>query len=187
MKNITVISGHPNNENSISNHGIISHLEQSVIKDNLHVRVLENLHSNFEFDIEKEQVALLEADTIIFQFPLFWYSFPALMKKWIDDVICYGFAFGGEKGSQLKDKKFIFSFTFGGQESAYGNEDEIALTIEELMKPLIQILKYCQVSDIDYVYSCNMLYIPNMYGSIDDIQSRSVIHANKVLSMIECS
>ena len=185
MKNITVISGHPNHANSISNNEIITHLEQSHIRDHLHVRKLENLHTHFEFDIEKEQAALLDADTIVLQFPLFWYSFPALMKKWIDDVICYGFAFGGEKGAQLKDKQLIFSFTLGGQESAYGNEQEIALTIEELMKPLKQILTYCQVTDINYVYSCNMLYIPNMYGSVDDIKARSVIHADSILSIIE--
>ena len=185
MKNITVISGHPNHASSISNDGIISYLEQNYIDGHLSVRKLEELHSNFEFDIEKEQLALLRADTIILQFPLFWYSFPALMKKWIDDVICYGFAFGGENGPQLKDKKFIFSFTLGGQEAAYGNEDEIALSIEELIKPLKQILTYCHVADIKHVFSHNMLYIPSMYGSVDDIKSRSVVHAGKVLSLIE--
>ncbi|EHA1082980.1 NAD(P)H-dependent oxidoreductase [Photobacterium damselae] len=185
MKNITVISGHPSHANSISNDEIISYLEQSHIGERLSVRKLEELHSNFEFDVEKEQLALLEADTIIFQFPIFWYSFPALMKKWFDDVICYGFAFGGEKGAQLKDKKFIFSFTIGGKDTAYGNDDEIALSIEDLVKPLKQILKYCHVIDIEHVFSHNMLYIPNMYGSVDDIRSRSITHAKEVLSMIE--
>ncbi|MUK44931.1 flavodoxin family protein [Aliivibrio fischeri] len=184
MKKITIISGHPNHESSISNKAILEYLESNIMESQLNIRKLEDLNTHFEFNVIEEQEALLQADTIIFQFPLFWYSFPALMKKWIDDVICYGFAFGGEKGAQLKDKQFIFSFTIGGQESAYGNEKEIALTIDELLKPLKQMLRYCQVKDINYVYSHNMLYIPDMYGSVEDINVRSECHASKLLSML---
>lgn len=185
MTNITIISGHPNHSNSISSNQIINYLEQSNISDYLLVRKLEDLHSNFDFNIEEEQSFLLKSDIVILQFPLFWYSFPALMKKWIDDVICHDFAFGGEKGAQLKDKKFIFSFTMGGKETAYNNSNEIELSIEELIKPLKQIFKFCSITDIEYVFSNNMLYIPNVYGVIDDIKYRSRLHADKILSIIK--
>lgn len=102
MKKITIISGHPNHESSISNKAILEYLESNVMESQLNIRKLEDLNTHFEFNVIQEQEALLQADTIIFQFPLFWYSFPALMKKWIDDVICYGFAFGGEKGGAIK-------------------------------------------------------------------------------------
>jgi NAD(P)H dehydrogenase (quinone) len=31
---------------------------------------------------------------VIFQFPLWWFSMPAIMKGWIDRVYAYGFAYG---------------------------------------------------------------------------------------------
>ncbi len=37
-------------------------------------------------DIAAEQEKLLWADTVIFQFPLWWFSMPAIMKGWIDRV-----------------------------------------------------------------------------------------------------
>ena len=39
-----------------------------------------------EYQIDEEQELLQQADRIIFQFPLYWYSAPALLKQWIDDV-----------------------------------------------------------------------------------------------------
>lgn len=45
-------------------------------------------------DITAEQQKLLWADTVIFQFPLWWFSMPALMKGWIDRVYANGFAYG---------------------------------------------------------------------------------------------
>ena len=35
---------------------------------------------NWEFNIEEEQKLLVEHDRYIFQFPLYWYSSPPLLK-----------------------------------------------------------------------------------------------------------
>ncbi|XP_052504587.1 ribosyldihydronicotinamide dehydrogenase [quinone] isoform X2 [Budorcas taxicolor] len=44
-------------------------------------------------DIIEEQKKLQEADLVIFQFPLYWFSVPAVLKGWMDRVLCQGFAF----------------------------------------------------------------------------------------------
>uniref|UniRef100_A0A8D1A071 N-ribosyldihydronicotinamide:quinone dehydrogenase 2 n=1 Tax=Sus scrofa TaxID=9823 RepID=A0A8D1A071_PIG len=44
-------------------------------------------------DIVEEQKKLQEADLVIFQFPLYWFSVPAILKGWMDRVLCQGFAF----------------------------------------------------------------------------------------------
>lgn len=44
-------------------------------------------------DVEAEQGKLRAADLIVFQFPLWWYSMPAIMKGWIDRVFESGFAY----------------------------------------------------------------------------------------------
>ena len=49
-------------------------------------------------DIALEQEKVKSADLVIFQFPLAWLSFPAILKGWMDRVMCNGFAFITEMG-----------------------------------------------------------------------------------------
>ena len=44
-------------------------------------------------DVLAEQRKLLEADLVVFQFPLWWYSVPAILKGWFDRVLTAGFGF----------------------------------------------------------------------------------------------
>lgn len=44
-------------------------------------------------DVLEEQRKLREAELIVFQFPLWWYSVPAMLKGWIDRVFSAGFGF----------------------------------------------------------------------------------------------
>src|SRR3954466_682289 len=53
-------------------------------------------YPRFEINIDREQSRLREHDAIIFQFPVYWYSTPALLKEWQDLVLEYGFAYGPE-------------------------------------------------------------------------------------------
>lgn len=45
-------------------------------------------------DIRVEQAKLLAADAVVLQFPLWWYSVPAILKGWLDRVLAKGFAYG---------------------------------------------------------------------------------------------
>lgn len=44
-------------------------------------------------DVRAEQDKLRRADTVIIQFPLWWYGMPAVLKGWFDRVFASGFAF----------------------------------------------------------------------------------------------
>src|SRR5690606_4442214 len=48
-------------------------------------------------DITAEQERLLAADTLILQFPLWWFSMPAIMKGWVDRVFTNGFGYGATR------------------------------------------------------------------------------------------
>lgn len=78
----------------------------------------------FSDDIKKEMEKLLWADLIIFNFPLWWFSAPAILKGWVDRVFAMGFAYGGGKGvydtGVFKGKKGMLTITTGGPEIAYG-------------------------------------------------------------------
>ncbi|XP_061671797.1 NAD(P)H dehydrogenase [quinone] 1 isoform X3 [Syngnathoides biaculeatus] len=73
-------------------------------------------------DIVAEQRKVEEAELIIFQFPLYWFSVPAIMKGWMDRVLTQGFAFSLEKmynNGIFKNKKAMLSFTTGATESMF--------------------------------------------------------------------
>ena len=78
----------------------------------------------FSTELQAEMDKLLAADLIIFNFPLWWFSLPAILKGWVDRVFAMGFAYGGGKGvydnGVFKDKKAMLCMTTGGPEIAYG-------------------------------------------------------------------
>ena len=78
-------------------------------------------YPDYHIDIVREQKRLINNDIIIFQFPLFWYSTPSILKEWQDLVLEYGFAYGSQ-GNALKDKCFICVVSAGGKEGYYKAE-----------------------------------------------------------------
>ncbi|HYS63231.1 MAG TPA: NAD(P)H-dependent oxidoreductase [Paraburkholderia sp.] len=82
-------------------------------------------------DIALEQEKLRWADAVILQFPLWWFSMPAILKGWVERVYAYGFAYGvgehsdtrwGERYGEgtLAGKRAMLVVTTGGWESHYG-------------------------------------------------------------------
>ena len=69
------------------------------------------LYPDFKIDVKKEQEKLVKADSIILQFPMFWYNAPALMRQWFESVLEHGFAYGS-KGKALEGKKINFIFYY---------------------------------------------------------------------------
>ena len=54
-------------------------------------------------DAKTEIEKLLWADTLILQFPLWWFSMPAILKGWVDRVFAYGFAYGVGESTAISD------------------------------------------------------------------------------------
>lgn len=71
----------------------------------------------FTPDIQSEIDKLLACDLLILQFPLWWFSVPAIMKGWIDRVFVNGTVYGagGKRFDQggLKGRKAMLAFTTG--------------------------------------------------------------------------
>ncbi|MEU1226120.1 NAD(P)H-dependent oxidoreductase [Streptomyces sp. NPDC005828] len=97
-------------------------------------------------DVAAEQAKLLWADTIIFQFPLWWYTMPAILKGWVDRVFTYHFAYGvgehsdtkyGERFGEgtLAGKRALLSVTVGGPQSHYAARG-INGPIDDLLFPI---------------------------------------------------
>lgn len=87
------------------------------------------------FDVKSEQTLLLSHDRIVFQFPFYWYSTPPLLKKWLDEVFTFGWAYGpGERA--LQGKELVLAMSVGGPEHSYRVGEYNHYTISELTRPL---------------------------------------------------
>jgi NAD(P)H dehydrogenase (quinone) len=79
-------------------------------------------------DVAAEQAKLTEADAVVFQFPLWWFGVPAILKGWIERVYAYGFGYGYKnEGNRyrygegaLKGKRALVSALMGRPEADYG-------------------------------------------------------------------
>lgn len=49
--------------------------------------------ASFAEAVAREQERLRRADLLLLQFPLWWYSVPAVLKGWFDRVLAHGFAY----------------------------------------------------------------------------------------------
>lgn len=106
------------------------------------VRDLYDLYPDMTIDVLAEQVALAVSDFVVLQFPLYWYSVPALLKEWLDLVWVPGWAYG-KGGSVLVGKTLACAFSAGGRGQAYGPEGANRFTIAELMRPWEQTATLC--------------------------------------------
>ncbi|OEC84857.1 MULTISPECIES: NAD(P)H-dependent oxidoreductase [Methanobacterium] len=78
-------------------------------------------------DIKDEVEKMKWADMIIFQFPVWWSSPPAILKGWFDRVFLPGVVHNIAEGKMydtglLKGKKAMLSFTTGAPKEVYSSE-----------------------------------------------------------------
>lgn len=113
-------------------------------KEDYLVYALEQRYSNeagtIAPDIAAEIEKIKKADLIILNFPLYWFSVPAILKGWIDRVLVSGFCYGGLRfydNGGLKGKKAMLSFTLGGREHMFG-PDAIHGELEVMLRPLLR-------------------------------------------------
>ncbi|MGG0823757.1 NAD(P)H-dependent oxidoreductase [Paenibacillus turicensis] len=127
-----VILAHPHFEQSRLNSRVVNELQG---KEDVTIHNLYEAYPNEQLDVAREQ-ALVEAhDRIVFQFPFYWYSSPPLLKKWIDEVIVYGWAYGSPEAVALRGKELLISITTGSVKENYTPEGRNKFTIEELLRP----------------------------------------------------
>ena len=171
---VLMILAHPDFEKSLANKHIKNKLVQ---ENNVEIRHLNELYPNHKIDVQTEQEALKKADVIIFQYPLFWYSVPSILKEWIDSVFTYGFAFG--KGNyQLEGKKIIVSFTTGSSSKDYPED-----VVEKIVFPFKGLANFCKMNYLTTIYSHEIA------NYSDEAKEKSVknveIHAKKLIELLK--
>ena len=73
-------------------------------------------------DVVAEQAKVAAADFVLFQFPVWWFSMPAILKGWVDRVFSRGFAYSaGRKyeSGHFKGKRAMLCLTTGTASTLY--------------------------------------------------------------------
>lgn len=130
MKTLVLVS-HPEYDNSMTE-AFLKQCQSDI--ENVDWVVLDNIQTEFTFDKEQEQQRLTQYDRILFQFPMYWYSAPALMKKYEDDVFTKNFIAYEQEGA-LKGKEMGIIITLGDPIKDYQVGGREGFSISELLKP----------------------------------------------------
>ena len=113
----------------------------------------------------------MDHDIVVFQFPLFWYSTPAILKEWQDLVLEHGWAYGSQ-GNAMKDKLFMCLVTAGGPRRAYRVGDFHDHTLNHLLSPLRQMAVLCKMKPLPpfVVHSSHALTLDEALDCKNELQ-----------------
>lgn len=131
-----------------------------------------------------EQEALLKAQTIVFEFPFYWYFAPAILKQYLDTVFTYGFAYGST--AKLGGKNLIYSFTTGSSIQDYQKEGAIKHDLQDFLIQFSKIAAFCNLNFYE-LHNCGMMYLEGQ-STLDDklkVINKARDHALKLSHLIQ--
>jgi NAD(P)H dehydrogenase (quinone) len=125
----------------------------STVKDPNYLKLqIEEMHATemngFSEEIESEIRKLEWCDLMIWQFPLWWFGLPAVLKGWVDRVLAMGRTYGGNRIYQsgvFRGKRALLSLTTGGPEGAYRKEafnGDIAAILRPIQRGMLQFVGF---------------------------------------------
>jgi putative NADPH-quinone reductase len=146
MKTLVIVI-HPKLEESLINKRWIEELNKH--PDKYVVHKLYDAYPDENINIAKEQELIEAYDKVIFQFPFYWFSCPPLLKKWMDEVLTYGWAYGSKSGYKVAGKKMALAITAGIDEEEYNALGKYKYCLKQLTAPFELTFEYIKA---DYKY-----------------------------------
>jgi glutathione-regulated potassium-efflux system ancillary protein KefF len=139
---IVVIHAHPYPKRSRACAALVA-----AIRDlpELEVRAIYDLYPDFDVDAAAERSAMERARLVVWLHPIYWYTAPALMKHWFDQVLVKGWAYG-PGGTALKGKDCLWVATTGGDERAYAPQGRHGHPFAAFAPVVEQTARYCGMS-----------------------------------------
>jgi putative NADPH-quinone reductase len=152
-----ILSFHPDLGRSHANRAMLD-----AVKDLPGICIVDvyGLYPTDEVDITAEVQRLLSVQRLVLQFPVQWYSTPALLKNWQDQVLTqmYYIAYKAQ-GQKLEGLPVMVVATAGNTPEAYSETGANLFPLEQLLQPLRATAHRCQWawSDPFLVYRANKL------------------------------
>ncbi len=142
-KDIYVIAAHPAWRESRVNHPL---MQAAQGLPRVQVQDLYSSYPDYTIDVAAEQTALEKAQLVVLLHPIQWYSMPALQKLWVDEVLTYGWAYGGgkgEAGDKLQGKDLWLVATTGGPDASYHPQGYNRYFFDAFLPPYEQTAALC--------------------------------------------
>ncbi len=136
-----LVVAHPRLDRSVVNARLA---KAAAERPGIEIHDLYQAYPDYQIDVTAEQERLLRHKVIGIQFPLFWYSVPALLKEWFDLVWLHRFAYGGS-APRLVGKTLFCAASTGGDERSYREDGRNGYSMEEFLRPLERTAALCQM------------------------------------------
>ncbi|MEK8204694.1 NAD(P)H-dependent oxidoreductase [Paenibacillus sp. FSL L8-0696] len=146
MKTLVILA-HPGLENSRVNQRWKEEL--LLYPNDITLHELYKEYPDWNINVPREQNLMEAYDHVIFQFPLYWYSYPPLLKKWFDDVLAYGWAYGSN-GDKLNGKKLGLALSIGDKKENYQPEGSVSFIVDEVIAPFKASAKHVGAEALPY-------------------------------------
>jgi len=104
--------------------------------------------NGFSEEIESEIQKMEWCDLMVWQFPLWWFGLPAVLKGWVDRVFAMQRTYGGGRIYQsgvLRGKRALLSLTTGAPEAAYrqgGLQGDIFGILRPIHRGMLQFVGF---------------------------------------------
>ena len=134
-----LLAAHPNWRESRANKRL---LKAARTLDSVRVQDLHAAYPDYDIDVAAEQRAMEAAQLVVLLHPIQWYSMPALMKLWVDDVLTHGWAYG-RGGTALVGKDLWLVATTGGPEASYHPKGYNRYFFDAFLPPYEQTAALC--------------------------------------------
>jgi glutathione-regulated potassium-efflux system ancillary protein KefF len=138
-RSIYLLAAHPHWRDSRANRALLEAARQVPGVD---ANDLYSSYPDFAIDVEAEQARVARADLLVLLHPIQWYSMPPLQKLWLDEVLSYGWAYGGG-GSALEGKDCWLVATTGGSERSYHPQSYNRYFFDAFLPPYEQTAALC--------------------------------------------
>ena len=139
MKTLIIVI-HPNINESLINKRWIKELRKFPEKYTLHQ--LYEAYPDEKINVQAEQLLIEQHDRIIFQFPYYWFNCPSFFKKWLDEVLTHGWAYGSKSGYQMEGKKIALAISLGVEEYELSASGIYKYPLNELTRPFELSFEY---------------------------------------------
>ena len=135
---IYLVAAHPHWERSRVNRQL---LQAAQSQPQVQVCDLFGRYPDYAIDTAREQRALEAAQLVVLLHPVQWYSMPALLKLWLDEVLALHWAYGERHALRGKDLWLVAST--GGSEHSYHPQGYNRYFFDAFLPPYEQTAALC--------------------------------------------
>ena len=153
MKTLVMIA-HPDLEDSQSHQFLLQSGQTLTNCDYLDLTKV--YQTNGKFDCQYELNRLRGYDRIVFQFQLFWYQAPSILKEWFDQVFEYQDNYAASQ-QLLTNKELGIVVIAGAKESHYHRLGKFGVTMDDLLSPYVAFANYMHMRMLPY-FSINQFH-----------------------------